>query len=248
MNFDNPTPSARQADELAETAVGVKVARGRGLFHQNDLFKGLYGVKAGLFKTVATTPDGRELITGFLMPGDLIGLDGIANWRYASSAIALEDSWVSPLEFSQPGPGASRASLHEDLPVLMAREIVREQSIILMLATMRAEEKVAAFLVDYMQRLEARGLATREIQLPMSRQDLGNYLGLTLETVSRTLSALSARRLIQVSGRHVAILDRHGLEHCAGSEWPDLRRPSPASGAGADPRAGLARRQEIRHG
>jgi len=227
------SPAATQAFATAE----LKVARGRCLFHQDDEFKGFYCVKSGLFKSISTTPGGREHVTGFKSPGDVVGLDGAATGRYTTSAIALEDSRVQLVDSGELLQASGQDARHNELSTLMSREIVRDQSILLMLGSLSAQERLAGFLLDLLERSEARGVRGGRLHLTMTRHDIGSHLGLTLETVSRSFSKLAAHGQgpIRVRWRDVFVLDPHSLAICAGHDWARIhRRTSGQAGCAAD--------------
>jgi CRP/FNR family transcriptional regulator len=185
-----------------------KVRRKTALFRNGTKFHALYAIRTGVFKTCVTAEDGRDQVTGFQMAGEIVGLDGIVNDHHTCDAIALEDSEVCVLPFDRIGElsrevGALQHHLHR----VMSREIVREHGVMLLLGTMRAEERLAAFLLNLVQRLQARGFSRSELVLRMTRQEIGSYLGLKLETVSRTFSRFAEEQLIEVQQRHVRIVD-----------------------------------------
>ena len=205
-------PIGLDADELARIDAVIttrrKVRRKAALFRTGDKFGALYAIRTGVFKTCLTAEDGRDQVTGFQMAGEIIGLDGIVNDHHTCDAIALEDAEVCVLPFDRIGElsrdvGALQHHLHR----VMSREIVREHGVMLLLGTMRAEERVAAFLLNLVQRLEARGFSRSELVLRMTRQEIGSYLGLKLETVSRTFSRFAEEGTIAVHQRHVRIVD-----------------------------------------
>jgi CRP/FNR family transcriptional regulator, anaerobic regulatory protein len=193
-------------DELVATR--RKVRRGTTLFRNGEPFQSLFAVRTGFFKTCVTAEDGRDQVTGFQMAGEIIGLDGIVNDRHTCDAVALEDAEVCVMPFDRIAElsrevGALQHHLHR----IMSREIVREHGVMLLLGTMRAEERLAAFLLNLVQRLHARGFSRSELVLRMTRQEIGSYLGLKLETVSRTFSRFADDGLIEVRHRHVRIAD-----------------------------------------
>lgn len=193
-----------------------RLRRGRQLFRSGERFLSLFLVQRGFLKTVVMTEDGREQVTGFHMAGDMIGLDGIATRIHTSTAVALEDSEVCVFPFERIGVMAHEVpELHDRLHAIMSSEIVREHRIMLMLGSMHSDERVAAFLTDLMERLHSRGWSGSETVLRMTRHDIGNYLGLTLETVSRAFSVLAAEGVIRVHLRHIKILKPHCLRRLA---------------------------------
>lgn len=198
-------------DELIATR--RKVKRKTALFRNGEKFHALYAIRTGVFKTCVTAEDGRDQVTGFQMAGEIVGLDGIVNDHHTCDAVALEDAEVCVLPFDRIGElsrevGALQHHLHR----VMSREIVREHGVMLLLGTMRAEERLAAFLLNLVQRLQARGFSRSELVLRMTRQEIGSYLGLKLETVSRLFSQFQKDGLIAVEQKHVRILDIAGLE------------------------------------
>jgi CRP/FNR family transcriptional regulator len=195
------------------------VKRGEYLFRASDPFESLYAVRAGFFKTKLLLEDGREQVTGFQMAGELIGLDGIGTERHTCDAVALEDSEVCAIPFER------LEHLSRDMEVLqrhfhkvMSREIVREHSVMMLLGSMRAEERLAAFLLNLSQRLGMRGYSPSEFNLRMTREELGSYLGLKLETVSRVLSRFQEDGLIAVAQKSIQLKDAAGLRRIVGRE------------------------------
>ncbi len=183
-------------------------ARGDYLYRGGDKFRAVFAINRGAFKTRVLHEDGREQVTGFQMAGEIIGLDAISTDIHDGEALALEDSVVCELPFHR------LETLSRDIPSLqrhfhkiMSREIVRDQGIMLLLGSMRSEERVAAFLLTLSQRYAARGLSPTQFQLSMSRQDIGSYLGLKLETVSRAFSHFQEKGIIAVRTRSIEILD-----------------------------------------
>jgi CRP/FNR family transcriptional regulator len=190
-----------------------KVRRKTALFRNGEKFHALYAIRTGVFKTCVTAEDGRDQVTGFQMAGEIVGLDGIVNDHHTCDAVALEDAEVCVLPFDRIGElsrevGALQHHLHR----VMSREIVREHGVMLLLGTMRAEERLAAFLLNLVQRLQARGFSRSELVLRMTRQEIGTYLGLKLETVSRCFSKFHSEGVLQVRQREVRILDVPALE------------------------------------
>jgi CRP/FNR family transcriptional regulator len=189
-----------------------RVAAGQTLFREGDSFQYLYAVRSGTFKSSLMLADGREQVGGFHMAGELMGLDGVAHGRHASSTTALEDAEICAIPYAHLVTLAAAGSgLHDIVGRLMSREIVREHSLMLLLGSMNAEERLAAFLLNVSQRMLARGYSASEFHLRMSRAEIGSYLGMKLETVSRTFSCLQQQRLLEVDKRHIRIVDLDGL-------------------------------------
>jgi CRP/FNR family transcriptional regulator len=177
-------------DEMVQKRIRVK--RGDKLFRQGDHFTSLYAIRSGFFKTVVVAPDGRDQVTGFQMAGEIVGMDGVTNDRHACDAVALEDTEVCEMPFEALEVLSREVvSLQRHVHKVMSREIVRENGLMLLLGSMRAEERMASFLLNLVQRHHARGFSASEFILRMTREEIGSYLGLTLETVSRTFSKLA---------------------------------------------------------
>ncbi|MCX7193708.1 MAG: fumarate/nitrate reduction transcriptional regulator Fnr [Proteobacteria bacterium] len=190
-------------------------SRGDYLYRNGDKFRSLFAIHSGSFKTQILHEDGREQVTGFQMTGEIIGLDAISTDIHACEAVAMENSVVCELPFNKlESLSRQIPSLQRHLHKIMSREIVRDQGIMLLLGSMRAEERLAAFLLNLSQRFSTRGLSATQFQLRMSRQEIGSYLGLKLETVSRAFSHFQNERLINVKVRTIEIIDLPGLQTC----------------------------------
>jgi len=199
-----------RVDEVVATR--RKVARGDNLFRHGDKFNALYAIRTGFFKTRISAEDGRDQVTGFQMAGEIIGLDGIVSDHHTCDAVALEDAEVCVMPFDRIEELSREiTSLQRHVHKIMSREIVRENGVMLLLGSMRAEERLAAFLLNLVQRLHARGFSQSELVLRMTREEIGSYLGLKLETVSRTFSKFSEDGIVEVKQRHVRILKPEGL-------------------------------------
>ena len=193
-----------------------RVPRGQALYRSGDHFSALYAVRTGVFKTTVSNEEGRDHVTGFQMAGEIMGLDGMASDRYSCDAIALEDAEVCIMPFSKiEDLSREIKALQTHLHRIMSREIVRDQNIMLLLGTMRAEERLAAFLVNLGQRLQARGFSSTDMVLRMTREEIGSYLGLKLETVSRTFSKFVEDGLITVKQKIIHIIDAERLAQLA---------------------------------
>ncbi len=190
-----------------------RVKRGTPLFSVGDKFTSLYAVRSGFFKTCVTTVDGRDQVTGFQMTGEIIGLDGIVSDRHSCDAVALEDAEVCVMPFDQVEELSREfTTLQHHVHKIMSREIVRDHGVMLLLGSMRAEERLAAFLLNLVQRLHARGFSQSELVLRMTREEIGSYLGMKLETVSRTFSRFVEDGIIDVKQRYVHIKDTDALK------------------------------------
>lgn len=196
---------------------GLKFARrrvreGQALYREGDKFQFIYAVRSGTFRSGLTLKDGREQVTGFQMAGELLGLDGLAHGSHATAATALEDAEICAIPYAHLSELAAGSSdLQHVISRLMSREIVREHNLMMLLGSMNAEERLAAFLLNLSQRMKARGYSPLEFHLRMSRAEIGSYLGMKLETVSRTFSAFQHQRLLAVDKKHVRITDLDGL-------------------------------------
>ncbi|MEC5384886.1 fumarate/nitrate reduction transcriptional regulator Fnr [Uliginosibacterium sp. H3] len=193
-----------------------RVKKGESLQHAGEPFKSLYAVRSGSFKTCIATEDGRDQVTGFKMSGEIIGLDGIGTNSHIIDVIALEDSEVCAIPFSRLEEVSREiAGLQKQFHRIMSREIVGEQGVMVLLGSMRAEERVATFLVNLSRRFRARGYSATEFHLRMTREEIGSYLGLKLETVSRVMSRFHDVGLIKINQKHVLILNPEGLQEAA---------------------------------
>jgi CRP/FNR family transcriptional regulator len=200
-----------RVDEVVATR--RKVARGDNLFRNGDKFNALYAIRTGFFKTRISAEDGRDQVTGFQMAGEIIGLDGIVSDHHTCDAVALEDAEVCVMPFDRIEELSREiTSLQRHVHKIMSREIVRENGVMLLLGSMRAEERLAAFLLNLVQRLHARGFSQSELILRMTREEIGSYLGLKLETVSRTFSKFVEDGIVEVKQRHVRILNADALK------------------------------------
>ncbi len=198
-------------DDLVATRRHVK--RGDTLFRSGDKFSSLYAIRTGFFKTCVATEDGRDQVTGFQMAGEVIGLDGIVSDNHSCDAVALEDAEVCVMPYDRIEDLSREVhGLQRHVHKIMSREIVREHGVMLLLGSMRAEERLAAFLLNLVHRLHARGFSQSELILRMSREEIGSYLGMKIETVSRTFSKFAEEGIVEVKQRHVRILNTQALK------------------------------------
>jgi CRP/FNR family transcriptional regulator len=205
----------RQLDDLVTKRVRLK--KGELLYRAGDSFTALYAIRMGSCKTTVLAEDGREQVAGYHMLGDVIGMDGIGTERHGCQAVALEDTECCVLPFNELGElTRSVAPLQRNLYQALSREIGRSQSAMLLLGSMRAEERLAAFLLNLSQRYRERGYSSTEFVLRMTREEIGSYLGLKLETVSRLFSRFQQEGLIQVQGRSIKLLDIAALKQLLG--------------------------------
>ncbi len=216
-------PLGLSADELGRLDAVVstrrKVRRGSALFRNGEPFTNLYAIRTGFFKTCVASEGGRDQVTGFQMAGEVMGLDGIVNDRHTCDAVALEDAEVCVMPFDRIEELSREITgLQRHVHKILSREIVRENDVMLLLGSMRAEARIAAFVLNLAQRLHARGFSQSELVLRMTREEMGSYLGMKLETVSRTFSKLADEGVVQVRQRHIRILDIAALRDIVNSD------------------------------
>jgi len=206
-----------QLDELVKER--VRVEKGKPLYVLQDALDAVYGVRYGSIKTQIEDAAGHMQITGFHLPGEIVGLDGMLEGKHVSSAVAMEDSEVCVIRLSQIDQVASHLpSLQHQMRRLMSRELSRSYQMLASLGSMRSEQRLAAFLLNLSQRYAALGYSSTEFVLRMSREEIGNYLGLTLETASRLFSRFAREGLIRINQREVRLLDIPALKQLLGQE------------------------------
>ena len=199
------------------TAGKRKVARGAALYLIGHSFESLYAVRSGAFKTVGVSRHGDEKVTGFYLPGELLGLDAISGGAHGYNAVALEDSEVCVMPFKAVEELASRIpALQHQLFRLLSGDISRDHGLMLLLGSMSAEQRVAAFLLSLSKRHQRLGFSATRFVLRMTREEIGNYLGLTLETVSRLFSRFQRDGLVAVHQRDIEIHDADRLREMVG--------------------------------
>jgi CRP/FNR family transcriptional regulator len=201
--------------EKLDAMVGSRrrVRRSQHLYRTGEKFEAIYAIRSGFFKTDVLLEDGRDQVTGFQMPGEILGMDGISTESHTCNAVALEDSEVCIIPYGQLEQLSREIeALQHNFHKVMSREIVRDHGLMMLLGTMRAEERLAAFLLNMSQRFTARGYSAAEFHLRMTREEIGSYLGLKLETVSRAFSKFQEDGLISVQQKHVRILDIPGIK------------------------------------
>jgi len=194
-----------------------RVKRGEYLYRAAMPLESLFAVRSGFLKSSVMHEDGREQVTGFHMMGELIGLEGISQGVHTCDVAALEDSEICEIPYARLEELTRRIpSLQRHFHRMMSREIVRDHGVMLLLGSMRAEERIAAFLLGLSQRFAARGYSAQEFNLRMTREHIGSYLGLKLETVSRVFSRFQDEGLITVHHRYIQIRDIARLEALVG--------------------------------
>jgi CRP/FNR family transcriptional regulator len=203
------TTAALQPSFFAEGAYTRKrVKRGETLYRAGEAFDSLYALRSGFFKSSAVLEDGRDQVTGFHMAGEIVGTDGIGTDCHTADLVALEDSEVCIIPYGR----LEAAGLQRQLQKSMSREMVRDRGVMMVLGTMRAHERLAAFLINLSQRFLALGFSSSDFHLRMTRDEIGSYIGLSLETVSRLFSRFQEEGLITVQQKHIRILDIAGLK------------------------------------
>ncbi len=207
----------QKMDELVEER--LRLPKGGTLFREGDAANALYGIRSGSFKTQIEDARGQVQITGFLLPGEVLGMDGLMHDEQLSHAIALEDSEVCIIRLDAMDRLATQLpTLQRQLRRLMSKEIGRSHQMLLSIGGLRSEQRLAVFLLNLSQRLQNLGYSPHEFILRMSREEIGNYLGLTLETVSRLFSRFAREGLIRVQQREVQILDQQALHALSGTD------------------------------
>ncbi len=213
-------PLALKSDDIEQLDSIIQrskpLQKNQHLYREDDDFKSVYAVRSGALKAYKTTDDGREQVTGFYFPGEILGMDGISNNLHASSAKALETAAVCEIPFtSLEKLSALMPSLQRHFFQLMSREITEDQQLITLLSKNSADERVASLMLSISTRNSRRKLSATQFRLPMSRVDIGNYLGLTVETVSRVFSRMQKLDILQVDNKEIKILDPPGLQNMA---------------------------------
>jgi CRP/FNR family transcriptional regulator, anaerobic regulatory protein len=211
--------SALELDRLTGmVATRRRVRRGEALYRTGDGFEAVYPIRLGFFKSRVTADDGREQVTGFPMPGDILGFDAISTGNFQCDAIALEDAEVCVVPFEKlESLSREFTALQHQLHRVLSREIVRDQGVMMLLGTMRAEQRIATFVLNLSQRLQQRGFSPTEFILRMTREEIGNYLGLKLETVSRAFSKLQDDGVIAIEQKRLRIQSMARLRDLAGA-------------------------------
>ena len=204
---------AGQIDELDSIIQRSKpLQKGQHLYREGDHFQSIYAVRAGTVKAYRTTDDGREQVTGFYFPGEILGMDGIGHNSHESSARALETAAICEIPFtSLEKLSATMPQLQRHVFQLMSREIAEDQQLMTLLSKSAADERVAALLLSISTRNARRNLSATRLRLSMSRVDIGNFLGLTVETVSRVFSRMQKQGVLHVENKEVEILDPEAL-------------------------------------
>ena len=214
-----PVMLAESEVDHLETIIqrGSTLSKGKNLFIAGETFDAIYAVRSGSFINTTVTVDGDEQITGFFLPGEIIGLDSIHSGVHPTSAKALETSSVCAIPFTRLQDLASDIpALQNQLFRIMSHEIKEEHDLMLLLGKKSAEERLAAFIMNLSQRFKLRGLSENQFRLTMTRSQIGNYLGLAVETVSRLMTRFSQQKVLDVKDKEIVILNRDELAEIAG--------------------------------
>ncbi|MBD1389607.1 FNR family transcription factor [Neiella sp. HB171785] len=209
-----------QLDDIIERKKPIH--KGDELFKAGDNLKSLYAIRSGSVKSYTITENGEEQITGFHLAGDLVGFDAISRDHHPSFAEALETSMVCEIPFDTLDDLCGKMpKLRQQIMRLMSTEIGSDQNMLLLLSKKSAEERLASFIYELSRRFGERGFSSREFRLTMTRGDIGNYLGLTVETISRLLGRFQKSGMIAVQGKYITVLDNESLALAAGRQPAD---------------------------
>ena len=215
-------PSGLSKEEIDQLEISVdktvKVKKKNSLYHSSDKLDGIYAIKSGAIKTSISNEDGQEQVLEFHLPGDLLGFDAFNSGTHSCDAIALEDTLLCKIptedfdDLCSRLPGVRKEMMHQ-----LGKEISHNQSLLLSLGQQQTDERLATFLLEMSAHFQSRGFSGNEFVIPMPRQDLSNYLGMAVETLSRIISRMSGDGLINIDRRMVSILDMKALETLAHS-------------------------------
>ena len=205
--------SSEEMDKIESMFSGHRrVKRNNMLISHGEIFSNLYIIRTGFFKIVAGSDGAQNQVTGFQTAGEIMGLDGIVNDQHTCDAIALEDSDVCTLPFNRIEKFAHEVKgLERHVYKILSQEIVRQNDVLFLLGSMDSTQRVASFLLNLIQRMHKRGLSKSELILRMSRIEIGSYLGMKFETVSRVFSKLNDQGIVDINNRHIHILDLDAL-------------------------------------
>jgi CRP/FNR family transcriptional regulator len=202
-------------DEIVQR--GRPVQKNAHIYRENEPFQSIYAVRSGSVKSYRITDDGKEQVTGFFFPGEVLGMDGIGTQHYNSAAKALETSSVCEIPFERLEElSLEIPNLQRHFFEMMSQVIIQDQLLITLLSKNSAEERIAALMLSISARNKRRKLSAVSFRLPMSRIDIGNYLGLTVETVSRVFGRFQKQGLLSVDNKEITITDHDGLQNTLG--------------------------------
>lgn len=210
-------PFSLQENELQQLDILIErkkpYQKNQMLIEQGERLQKLYAVRSGSFKTYIVDNEGVEQITGFHLPGDVIGFDGLATKHHKSYCQALETSMVCEIPFTTIDDlSETMPALRHQINRLMSNEIFSDQSMFMLLTKKTAEQRICSFLLSLSERFKQRQLSAFSFKLNMTRNDIGNYLGLTVETVSRVFSKLKNAGIVELDGKYITIIDLEYLK------------------------------------
>lgn len=192
------------------------IRKNEKIFQDGDYLNSLFAIRSGTFKTFTIDANGEEQITGFHLAGDLLGFDAISNSEHQSFAQALETAMVCEIPYDTLDQlSDTMPALKKQVLRLMSNEIRSDQDMLSLLNRKNAEQRLATFISTLSTRYQQRGLSSKEFRLTMTRGDIGNYIGLTVETISRLLNRFHKEGLIEVNGKLITILDSERLDEVA---------------------------------
>ncbi len=210
-------PTGLTHEELVELDSAIektiKIPKKKYIFSINDKLDGVFAVKSGSVKTTLSTKEGVEQVIGFHLPGDMLGFDAFDTNQHTCNAIALEDTLLCKVsldlfdDLSSRVPGIRKVMRHQ-----VGKEISHNQNMLLSLGQQQAEERLAVYLLKLATYYHSRGFSEKEFLLPMPRQDLANYLGMAVETLSRLFTRLSEENVLKIDRRMITVIDRKALE------------------------------------
>jgi len=215
-------PASLKAENLEAFDRIVKrsypLRKGEHLFLEGDMFQSVYIIRSGTVKAYMATSEGDEQITGFFLPSEMIGIGGVDRSLYPVSAQALETTMACEIPYNRLEALCERFSdLRRDMLKAISRRIREDQSMKLLLSKKNADERIAAFLVNLAAKFRRRGFSSQAFRLVMSRNEMGNYLGLAVETVSRVFSRFQKGGLINANGKEIEITNLVELCNMSGS-------------------------------
>ncbi|PCI08740.1 MAG: transcriptional regulator FNR [Gammaproteobacteria bacterium] len=196
------------------------------LYRRGDAAVAIYAVRTGCIKTMTESTNGDEQIVGFHMAGELLGLDGFADGIHACNAVALETSSVCKLPIDQLEALSQKLpGLQNQMRRIVGKEVSNDHKLLLLLGKMTSEERLASFLLSVSSRMLERNWKEDEFNLSMARQDIANYLGVAVETVSRLFATFQKQGIINVDRRHITILQMEALKAMVGDCVSTNKKP-----------------------
>lgn len=210
----NSNLTLAQVKQLSNVYVQkIYLKKGESLHHNGDKLQSIYSIRAGTLKTESSLSDGRHQVIKFHLPGEVVGLDGLQDGQHRTTSTALRDSEICRFNYHQLiSEAKSYPALQENLDKLMSSMLNDAQNHIFILGSFNATEKLASFLFQFSKKLSSPDLPVNEFKLPMSREDLSSYLGITIETLSRSFSYLSDKKILRASNKNITVLEREKLE------------------------------------